>query len=97
VAVVSNKEADRVKGRHLIATAVHATTIVDIPHSLSVGEVLAEINIIKIFKHDQYFISHDQFCGHDRPGHRIDLTRTEDVVFYLKESIVHHLLSDSTN
>jgi hypothetical protein len=39
VAVVSNKEADRVKRRHLFATAVHATTVVDIP----VAEVLASV------------------------------------------------------
>ncbi len=48
VAVESNKEADRVEGRHLIATAVQATTVVDIPHSPSVAEVLAEMNIKKI-------------------------------------------------
>jgi hypothetical protein len=41
VVVVSNDDGDRVKGRQLIATAVQATTVVDIPLSPSVAEVLA--------------------------------------------------------
>jgi hypothetical protein len=43
VTVVSNKDADRVNGRHLIANAVQASTVVDIPTSPSVAEVLAPV------------------------------------------------------